>query len=226
MINKSMRKYRAMRRRNNTKKILMILISLFIICNLGKVIVEIIFSPEFVGLAILIIITCRPFKAKDSNKTRQTKTNKKPHKSTYKPAPSSFTTTTTTKEQVKEWQVINKHGFSVNKMYTCSSDGKRLVCSLEYESWRIRMLHVMETSKLKSLEEMNVDPNKPMKIEIEFKLVRGSDTDNPIKSFLDTLVKYYGLKDDNNFMVINVSRDFTCANSYSDGRIKFRIENI
>ena len=131
-----------------------------------------------------------------------------------------------TNTKTNDWQVINKHGFSINKMYECSSNGKNLRCTMEYESWRIRMLHRMEMSGLKSLDDMNVDPTKPMKIEIEFKLVSGSDTDNPIKSFIDTLVKYYGLKDDNNFYVINASRDFTPARNYEDGRIKFRITNI
>lgn len=131
-----------------------------------------------------------------------------------------------TNTKTNDWQVINKHGFSINKMYECSSNGKNLRCTMEYESWRIRMLHKMEMSGLKSLDDMNVDPTKPMKIEIEFKLVSGSDTDNPIKSFIDTLVKYYGLKDDNNFYVINASRDFTPARNYEDGRIKFRITNI
>lgn len=153
------------------------------------------------------------------------------HTATYKPQPKQTPIKTTHKTatvitKTNEWQVINKHGFSINKMYECSSNGKNLRCTMEYESWRIRMLHKMEMSGLKSLDDMNVDPTKPMKIEIEFKLVRGSDTDNPIKSFIDTLVKYYGLKDDNNFYVINASRDFTPARNYEDGRIKFRITNI
>jgi Holliday junction resolvase RusA-like endonuclease len=73
---------------------------------------------------------------------------------------------------------------------------------------------------------MNINPNKPMKLEVEFKLVRGSDTDNPLKSFIDLLVRYYGLTDDNNFVDIHVSRNSVWAKDYSDGQIKFKISNI
>jgi hypothetical protein len=132
-----------------------------------------------------------------------------------------------------EWQIINKHGFSINKMYEANPyynpnkiDSKKLKRTREYEEWQEQMLRQMRLEHIKSIDSMHVDPNKPMKIEIEFKLVNGSDTDNPIKSFIDTLVKYYGLKDDNNFYVINSSRDFTPATNYANGRIKFRITNI
>ena len=126
--------------------------------------------------------------------------------------------------QTNEWQIINKHGFSVNKMYTSVSD--KIVRSTDYNKWISDMLYAMKTNNFKSLENMGVNPNKPMKIEVEFKLVKGCDTDNPLKSFIDLLVRYYKLPDDNNFVNINVSRNPEWAKSYSDGQIKFKIENI
>ena len=122
------------------------------------------------------------------------------------------------------WLKINAHGFSVNKMYTAKSNG--LVKSFEYNNWIDETLKIMKNNRIQSLRSIGVNPNKPMKLEVEFKLVRGSDTDNPLKSFIDLLVRYYGLADDNNFVDIHVSRNPVWANSYSDGQIKFKITNI
>ncbi len=134
---------------------------------------------------------------------------------------------------INDWQVINKHGFSFNKMYKPNpnynpddKDSKPLKKTVDYCIWINETLKLMEQLKIKSLEEINVDPNRPMKIEVEFKLKHGCDTDNPIKAFLDVLQRYYELKDDNNFYVVNISRDFVCAKDDNDGRIKFRITNI
>ena len=131
------------------------------------------------------------------------------------------------------WQTINKHGFSVNKMYKenpyynpFDKDSLPLTKTNEYKVWIKETLRAMEKTNIKSLRSMNINPNKPMKLEVEFKLVRGSDTDNPLKSFIDLLVRYYGLTDDNNFVDINVSRNPVWAKDYSDGQIKFKISNI
>lgn len=131
------------------------------------------------------------------------------------------------------WQIINKHGLSVNKMYKenpyynpFEKDSLPLTKTNEYKVWIKETLRAMEKTNIKSLRSINVNPNKPMKLEVEFKLVRGSDTDNPLKSFIDLLVRYYGLTDDNNFVDIHVTRNPIWANSYSDGKIKFRITNI
>ena len=133
------------------------------------------------------------------------------------------------------WQTVNKHGFSINKMYEANPDynphlnNNKLIKTKEYKIWQRDVLKLMRCSNLKSLKELNVNPNKPMKIEINFKLVENSDTDNPIKAFIDTLVKYYGLTDDNNFYIINASRDRECARGKEmgqGGRIQFRISNI
>ena len=128
------------------------------------------------------------------------------------------------RENTVNWQVINKHGFSVNKMYISTPSG--LARSKAYDNWINEMLCTMRDYKIQSLRSMGINPNKPMKLEVEFKLVRGSDTDNPLKSFIDLLVRYYGLTDDNNFVDIHVSRNSVWANSYSDGQIKFNITNI
>ena len=130
-----------------------------------------------------------------------------------------------------EWQIINVHGFSINKMYEANpyynpniTNSKKLRCTNEYREWSINTLSKMKTSHLKTLKEMNINPNKPMKIELEFKMVKGCDTDNPIKSFIDTLVKFYNLSDDNNFISINTTRSIAYANSYSEGTIKFKVK--
>jgi predicted RNase H-like nuclease (RuvC/YqgF family) len=131
------------------------------------------------------------------------------------------------------WQIINKHGLSVNKMYKenpyynpFEKDSLPLTKTNEYKVWIKETLRAMEKTNIKSLRSMNVNPNKPMKLEVEFKLVRGSDTDNPLKSFIDLLVRYYGLTDDNNFVDIHISRNSVWAKDYSDGQIKFKISNI
>jgi Holliday junction resolvase RusA-like endonuclease len=124
----------------------------------------------------------------------------------------------------ENWQQINQHGFSVNKMYTVASN--KLVKSPAYDAWIGKTLRMMKEQKLRSLSSMNVNPNKPMMLEVEFKLTKGSDTDNPLKSFLDLLVRHYKLSDDNNFYKIIVSRDPVFAKNESEGEIKFRITNI
>jgi Holliday junction resolvase RusA-like endonuclease len=141
----------------------------------------------------------------------------------------SNNTKTTTTIQINnkpndKWQTINKHGFSFNRMYVSAQN--RLVRSSEYNAWINEMLCAMKNHNIKSLRSIGVNPHKPMKLDVEFKLVRGSDTDNPLKSFIDLLVRYYGLTDDNNFVDIHISRNPVWANSYSDGQIKFKITNI
>ena len=126
----------------------------------------------------------------------------------------------------ENWQQINQHGFSVNKMYTVDVKTNRLVKSPAYDVWIGKTLRIMKEQNLRSLSSMNVNPNKPMMLEVEFKLTKGSDTDNPLKSFLDLLVRHYKLSDDNNFYKIVVSRDPVSAENESEGKIKFRITNI
>lgn len=116
-----------------------------------------------------------------------------------------------------EYQVLNMHGFSVNKMY---DNNKR---SSLYNQWTTDMLEIMKS--LPSLEELNVDPAKPMKIDITFFTIRGVDIDNLIKSFLDVLVKHYNLEDDNNFVDIHFRRATSFVNDKKDGSIMFNIEN-
>jgi Holliday junction resolvase RusA-like endonuclease len=116
-----------------------------------------------------------------------------------------------------KWQVVKEHGFSINKMY----DNRTR--TPQYNAWYNHMLEVMKT--LPSLEEMNVDPEKPMKIDIVFYTIIGVDIDNLIKSFLDVLVDYYELEDDNNFVEINIKRGDKFVESKEDGAIFFNIEN-
>lgn len=117
-----------------------------------------------------------------------------------------------------KWQVVQMHGFSVNRMYSNNHHRTR-----RYNDWIDETLYKM--NHLESLEELNIDATKPMKIEIIFKTIRGFDIDNLIKSFLDTLVKYYGLADDNNFVDIHIKRDSSFIQTLEEGTICFAIEN-
>jgi Holliday junction resolvase RusA-like endonuclease len=85
------------------------------------------------------------------------------------------------------------------------------------------MLEIMED--LPTLEEMNVDPEKPMKIDIIFYTIIGVDIDNLIKSFLDVLVAHYDLEDDNNFVDIHFKRGNKFVETKEEGAIIFNIEN-
>ena len=65
---------------------------------------------------------------------------------------------------------------------------------------------------------------KPMKIDICFGVEERYDVDNMIKSFLDTLVSYYGLKNDNGFYEINMKKEI--VKTQEEGYIAFNIANI
>ncbi len=116
------------------------------------------------------------------------------------------------------WQTIKMHGFSVNRMY---NQFKRR--SKKYNEWTDQML--TEMKQLRTLEELNINPDKPMKIEIVFNTIRGYDLDNLIKSFLDVLVKYYKLEDDNNFVDIHLIRGTEFKDTIDEGEITFAIKN-
>ena len=118
---------------------------------------------------------------------------------------------------MNKWQALNTHGFSINKMY----DNRTR--TPQYNAGYNHMLEVMKT--LPSLEEMNVDPEKPMKIDIVFYTIIGVDIDNLIKSFLDVLVAHYDLEDDNNFVDIHFRRGEKFVESKKEGAILFNIEN-
>jgi Holliday junction resolvase RusA-like endonuclease len=117
----------------------------------------------------------------------------------------------------KNWEIVNVHGFSVNKMYKNNSR------THTYNKWCDNTLKQMES--LPTLDTLGVDPTKPMKIDIIFYTVRGVDIDNLIKSFLDVLVKHYDMEDDNNFVDIHFRRGEKFVEQQSEGSILFNIEN-
>lgn len=117
----------------------------------------------------------------------------------------------------KNWEIVNIHGFSVNKMY------KNNTRTSMYNKWCDNALKQMKT--LPTLNELGVDPTLPMKIDIIFNTVRGVDIDNLIKSFLDILVKHYGMEDDNNFVDIHFRRGNRFVEEQNKGSIMFNIEN-
>ena len=126
---------------------------------------------------------------------------------------------------------INIHGFSVNKMYEANPyynptkvGSCKLRCTNDYREWAIKTLGIMRTSHLKSLKEMNVNPNNKMKIELCFGTKANYDADNLAKSFIDTIVKFYNLPNDNNFYEINIKKEI--VSDYKNGYIKYAISNL
>lgn len=118
---------------------------------------------------------------------------------------------------------LNIHGFSVNKMYEYDIKTGKQHRSKLYNKWRLKALQEMQG--LPTLEEMGVDPNKPMRLTAVFTHVRGYDVDNMIKSFQDILTEYYGIEDDNNFVEPIPKRGTSFARTINDGSITFTIEN-
>lgn len=121
-----------------------------------------------------------------------------------------------------KWITLNIHGFTVNNMFEYGSKGKNKFTD-NYIYWRDKAFKAMEG--LPTLEEMNVDPNKPMKIEIIFHHAREYDHHNLDKSFIDVLALHYGLKDDANFIKRYTEGDTTYAKTTKEGTIQFRITN-
>jgi Holliday junction resolvase RusA-like endonuclease len=126
---------------------------------------------------------------------------------------------------------INMHGFSVNEMYEANpyynptkTGSHKLKRTNKYNEWTIKLLNEMKISHLKSLKEMNINPNNKMKIELCFGTKAGYDADNLAKSFIDTLVKHYNLPHDNNFFEISIKKEI--VNNKKDGYIKYAFYNI
>jgi Holliday junction resolvase RusA-like endonuclease len=117
-----------------------------------------------------------------------------------------------------KWMQIDIHGFSVNSMY----NGHKKF-SKSYRKWRKEIFKLMES--LPTLEELNIDINKPMKIEMKFYHARGYDVQNLDKTFIDVLTIHYGLRDDNDFVDVGVKRGEYFTDTEEDGFILFKIEN-
>jgi hypothetical protein len=121
-----------------------------------------------------------------------------------------------------KWITLNIHGFTVNNMFE-GTKNKKKPFTKEYKIWREKAFRIMKD--MPTLEEMNVDPNKPMKIEIIFHHAREYDHHNLDKSFIDVLSLHYGLRDDANFVKRYTEADDEYAKTTDEGTIQFRITN-
>lgn len=123
------------------------------------------------------------------------------------------------------WQIVTIHPFSVNNQKAFKNG--RFVNSDEYNQWKHDADIAFRNSNIQSLESMGVDPHKPMRIVFRF-CVRDKrfDTDNLIKSALDRVADYYGLKSDNNFVSIDSSKYIDTVDRFEHGEIRFAIRNL
>lgn len=123
------------------------------------------------------------------------------------------------------WQIVTIHPFSVNNQKAFKNG--RFVNSDEYNQWKHDADIAFRNSNIQSLESMGVDPHKPMRIVFRF-CVRDKrfDTDNLIKSALDRVADYYGLKSDNNFVSIDSSKYIDTVERFEHGEIRFAIRNL
>ena len=125
-------------------------------------------------------------------------------------------------EPIVEYKVkLNKHGFSTNKMYYAR--GNEFKRTAQYNYWADELKEEMR-KQIGNKKIFHAITNKPMKIDICFGVEERYDVDNMIKSFLDTLVSYYGLKNDNGFYEINMKKEI--VKTREEGYIAFNITNI
>ena len=116
---------------------------------------------------------------------------------------------------------LNKHGFSTNKMYYAK--GNEFKRTAQYNYWADELKEEMR-KQIGDKKIFHATSKKPMKIDICFGVEERYDVDNMIKSFLDTLVSYYGLKNDNGFYEINMKKEI--VKTKEEGYIAFNIANI
>jgi Holliday junction resolvase RusA-like endonuclease len=123
------------------------------------------------------------------------------------------------------WQIVTIHPFSVNNQR--SFKGGRIVNSPEYNQWKHDADIAFRNSNIQSLEEMGVDPTKPMRITFRFCVKdKRFDTDNLVKSALDRVAAYYELGTDNNFVSVDSSKYLDTVDCFEHGEIRFAIRNL
>lgn len=112
---------------------------------------------------------------------------------------------------------IPRHPMSNNYMYDFAHGGRRTAA---YNNW-IRNLDLDEY--LPAVLD-GVDTTRPMKIEVYYGYMARFDMINFQKAIVDQLSTYYGF-DDNLFWISNQYHD-AHVNSYEEGYMRIRIENI
>ncbi len=128
-----------------------------------------------------------------------------------------------------EYYYVMKHGFTVNCSYCGSQYDDKIHCTASYKKWKNEI--ATELENLPTLEEMGVDPSKPMKLDIYYYLKDETfDAHNCLKSFLDALEAHYKKEypqfNDNMFADTRTRKYFSYAGSYDNGFIAFGIKNL
>jgi prophage antirepressor-like protein/Holliday junction resolvase RusA-like endonuclease len=124
-------------------------------------------------------------------------------------------------DNIDDYYCIDIHGFSVNYMYQYQQ-GKK-VRSKAYSTWRQNMHWNM--SRVLPVDYLGqVDFNQPVRLSLGYVALESFDIDNLVKSTQDALAEFYGFND--NIIWETKVKRIGVAESYEDGKIYVKIENI
>ena len=121
-----------------------------------------------------------------------------------------------------KYKCVDIHGMSVNHLFETKIDlfTDRLITTktVAYRRW----LNDFPLEELKGFED--IDWSKEVNLYLKFVAKEGYDADNLIKSFVDTLSKYYNKGEDNTVQIKEAVIIDRCKN-YNDGKIYFYMCN-
>lgn len=121
-----------------------------------------------------------------------------------------------------KYKCVDTHGMSVNHLFETKIDlfTDRLITTktVAYRRW----LNDFPLEELKGFED--IDWTKEVNLYLKFIAKEGYDADNLIKSFVDTLSKYYNKGEDNTVQIKEAVIIDRCKN-YNDGKIYFYMCN-
>lgn len=126
-----------------------------------------------------------------------------------------------------DYYMVDIHGFTVNCSYFASNN--EIKCTKAYKNWKNSAGAKMQS--LPTLEELNLDPTMPKKVDIFFYLKDETfDVSNCTKSFLDAIQAHYKKEypdfNDNVFADVRTRKYFSYSGSYEDGYIIFGIKDL
>ncbi|MFR5265334.1 ORF6N domain-containing protein [Clostridium sp.] len=121
-----------------------------------------------------------------------------------------------------KYKCVDTHGMSVNHLFETKIDlfTDRLITTktVAYRKW----LDKFPIEQIKGFE--NVDWSKEVNLYLKFVAKEGYDADNLIKSFVDTLSKYYNKGEDNTVQIKEAVIIDRCKD-YNEGKIYFYMCN-
>ena len=121
-----------------------------------------------------------------------------------------------------KYKCVDIHGMSVNHLFETKIDlfTDKLITTktVAYRRW----LNDFPIEQIEGFE--NVDWSKEVNLYLKFVAKEGYDADNLIKSFVDTLSKYYNKGEDNTVQIKEAVIIDRCKN-YNDGKIYFYMCN-